>query len=545
MTEAAAAVDAGTFDYIVTGAGSAGCAVAARLSEDGRYRVLLLEAGGKDSGFWIHVPIGYSRLFANPRVNWMFESEPEAELEGRTMYQPRGKVLGGTSSINGMVYMRGNPADYDLWRQRGCAGWDWDSVLPYFRKAEDQERGGDAFHGSGGPLRVTDQAIDWELGGHFIAAAIEAGLPANNDFNDGEQEGAGPFQNTTNRRHRWSTATAYLKPARRRANLLVRTNSHATRILVDNGRAKGVEFLCDGVPNVARAQGEIIVCGGVYGSPQLLQLSGLGPAEMLREFGIPVVRDMPGVGADLQDHFYVRLAFRCTKPITLNDIANSPVKKLIAGLQYVLFHTGPLTSNGICAGGFARSDPRLERPDIQLNFSVWSFAERTNRGVVPHPFPGFTISAVHLRPDARGTVMLKSPDPLAAPSIRFNFLRTQYDLQALTAGMRLARNITQQAALASYVAEELIPGAQVNSDAEFEAAIRRNGVSNLHPVGTCRMGADDEAVCDPRLRVNGIAGLRVVDASVMPSVPAGNTNAPTIMIGEKASDMILEDARAG
>ena len=545
MTERAAAVDAGTFDYIVTGAGSAGCAVAARLSEDGRYRVLLLEAGGKDSGFWIHVPIGYSRLFANPRVNWMFESEPEAELEGRTMYQPRGKVLGGTSSINGMVYMRGNPADYDLWRQRGCAGWDWDSVLPYFRKAEDQERGGDAFHGSGGPLRVTDQAIDWELGGHFIAAAIEAGLPANNDFNDGEQEGAGPFQNTTNRRHRWSTATAYLKPARRRANLLVRTNSHATRILVDNGRAKGVEFLCDGVPNVARASGEIIVCGGVYGSPQLLQLSGLGPAEMLREFGIPVVRDMPGVGADLQDHFYVRLAFRCTKPITLNDIANSPVKKLIAGLQYVLFHTGPLTSNGICAGGFARSDPRLERPDIQLNFSVWSFAERTNRGVVPHPFPGFTISAVHLRPDARGTVMLKSPDPLAAPSIRFNFLRTQYDLQALTAGMRLARNITQQAALAPYVAEELIPGAQVNSDAEFEAAIRRNGVSNLHPVGTCRMGADPQAVCDPRLRVNGIAGLRVVDASVMPSVPAGNTNAPTIMIGEKASDMILEDARAG
>src|SRR6266700_1873958 len=348
------------YDFIVTGAGSAGCAVAARLSEDGRYRVLLLEAGGRDSYWWIHVPIGYSRLFANPRVNWMFESEPEAELEGRTMYQPRGKVLGGTSSINGMVYMRGNPADYDLWRQRGCTGWDWDSVLPYFRKAEDQERGGDAFHGSGGPLRGSDQAIQWELGDRFISAAVEAGLPANNDFNNGEQEGAGPFQNTTNRRHRWSTATAYLRPARRRANLMVRTNAHATRILVEAGRASGVEFLCDGVPQVARARGEIIVCGGVYGSPQLLQL--------------------PGVGADLQDHFYVRLAFRCTKPITLNDIANSPVKKLIAGLQYVLFHKGPLTSNGICAGGFARSDPRLDRPDIQLNFSVWSFAERSNRG---------------------------------------------------------------------------------------------------------------------------------------------------------------------
>jgi len=535
---------AGDFDYIVAGAGSAGCTVAARLSENGRYRVLLLEAGPEDRGFWIHVPIGYSRLFANPKINWMFESEPEPELEGRTMYQPRGKLLGGTSSINGMVYMRGNPADYDLWRQRGCTGWDWDSVLPYFRKAEDQERGADAAHGSGGPLRVSDQAVHWELGDHFIAAAREAGLPANNDFNDGEQEGAGPFQNTTDRKHRWSTATAYLRPARRRPNLLVRTNAHATRILVENGKASGVEFLGNGVPNVARARGEIIVCGGVYGSPQLLQLSGLGPAAQLQQFAIPVVRDMPGVGAELQDHFYVRLAFRCTQPLTLNDIANSPAKRLLAGLQYVLFHKGPLTSNGICAGGFARSDPRLERPDIQLNFSVWSFAERNNRGVVPHPFPGFTISAVHLRPDARGTVTLKSPDPLAAPAIRFNFLRTQYDLQALTAGMRLARNITRQPALAAYVAEELLPGAQVESDAEFEAAIRKNGLSNLHPVGTCRMGADPEAVCDPRLKVNGITGLRVVDASIMPTVPAGNTNAPTIMIAEKAADMILADARA-
>jgi choline dehydrogenase len=544
MTPKATAIDAGSFDYIVTGAGSAGCTVAARLSEDGRYRVLLLEAGPEDRGFWIHVPIGYSRLFANPKINWMFESEPEPELEGRTMYQPRGKVLGGTSSINGMVYMRGNPADYDLWRQRGCTGWDWDSVLPYFRKAEDQERGADRAHGSGGPLRVSDQAIHWELGDHFIAAAQEAGLPANNDFNDGEQEGAGPFQNTTDRKHRWSTATAYLRPARRRANLTVRTNAQATRVLFDNGKASGVEFTCDGVPHVARARGEIVVCGGVYGSPQLLQLSGLGPAALLQEFGIPVVRDMPAVGAELQDHFYVRLAFRCTKPITLNDVANSPVKKLVAGLQYVLFHKGPLTSNGICAGGFARSDPRLERPDIQLNFSVWSFAERNNRGVVPHPFPGFTISAVHLRPDARGTVHLKSPDPLAAPAIRFNFLRTQYDLQALTAGMRLARNITHQPALAAYVAEELLPGAQVESDAEFETAIRKNGLSNLHPVGTCRMGADPGAVCDPRLRVNGVGGLRVVDASIMPTVPAGNTNAPTIMIAEKASEMILADARA-
>ena len=531
------------YDYIVTGAGSAGCAVAARLSESGRHRVLLLEAGGEDRYPWIHVPMGYSRLFSNPRVNWMYESEPEPELEGRSMYQPRGKVLGGTSSINGMVYMRGNPADYDEWRQRGCTGWDWDSVLPYFRKAEDQERGEDPFHGVGGPLRVSDQPARFELAEHWIAAAIEAGLPTNNDFNNGQQEGAGPFQSTTNRRRRWSTAAAYLRPARGRKNLTVATNSLATRVVIDNDRATGVEFIRNGAKETAQARGEVIVCGGVYNSPQLLQLSGLGPGELLHGLGIPVVRDMPAVGADLQDHFYVRLAFRCTKPITLNDVANNPLRKVTAGLQYMLFRTGPLATNGICAGGFARSDQRLERPDIQLNFSLWSFAERTRKGVYPHPFPGFTVSAVHLRPDARGEVRLKSADPFAPPAIRFNFLKTNYDLRALTAGMRLARKIVNQPALSDYVADEIIPGKDVNTDAEFEAAIRKNGISNLHPVDTCRMGADEAAVLDPRLRVRGVGHLRVVDASVMPSVPAGNTNAPSIMIGEKASDMILEDAR--
>jgi choline dehydrogenase len=488
--------------------------------------------------------MGYARLFSNPRVNWMFESEPEAELEGRTLYQPRGKVLGGTSSINGMVYMRGNPADYDEWRQRGCTGWDWDSVLPYFKKAEDQERGADAFHGTGGPLRVSDQPARFELAERWIAAAIEAGLPANNDFNNGSQDGAGPFQSTTKGRRRWSTAAAYLKPARSRANLRIATDALATRVLFENGRACAVEYLVNGAPQRARARGEIVVCGGVYGSPQLLQLSGLGPAGLLQDLGIPVVRDMAAVGADLQDHFYVRMAFRCTRPITLNDVANNPLRKLGAGLQYMLFRNGPLATNGICAGGFARSDRRLARPDLQLNFSLWSFAERTRKGAYPHPFPGFTVSAVHLRPDARGEVRLKSADPRAAPAIRFNFLKTRYDLDALTAGMRLARNIVNQPALADYLAGEIVPGAEVVTDAEFEAAIRRHGLSNLHPVGTCRMGGDDGAVLDPRLRVRGVAGLRVADASVMPSVPAGNTNAPSIMIGEKAADMILEDARA-
>jgi choline dehydrogenase len=313
--------------------------------------------------------------------------------------------------------------------------------------------------------------------------------------------------------------------------------------VIEDGRGAGVEFLRNGARQTARARGEVIVCGGVFNSPQLLQLSGLGPAGLLQDLGIPVVRDMPAVGADLQDHFYVRLAFRCTRPITLNDVANNPLRKMVAGVRYFLFRSGPLTTNGICAGGFARSDQRLERPDIQLNFSLWSFAARTRAGVYPHPFPGFTVSAVHLRPDARGDVRLKSADPLAAPAIRFNFLKTTYDLQALTAGMRLARKIVNQPALSGYVAGELIPGEDVNTDAEFETAIRRNGISNLHPVGTCRMGPDEQSVVDPRLRVHGVDRLRVVDASIMPSVPAGNTNAPSIMIGEKASDMILEDAR--
>src|SRR5215472_11431863 len=438
------------FDYIVAGAGSAGCVIAARLSENPQHRVLLLEAGPKDTSPWLHMPMGYDKLFAHPRVNWMFESEPEPELQGRTLYQPRGKVLGGTSSINGMVYMRGNPADYDEWRQRGCTGWDWDSVLPYFKKAEDQERGPDEFHGTGGPLRVSDQPARFELAERWIAAAIEAGLPPNNDFNNGQQEGAGPFQTTTNNRRRWSTAAAYIRPARNGENLTVATNALATRVMIEDGRATGVEYLRKGAKRVARARGEVIVCGGVYNSPQLLQLSGLGPGELLHGLGVPVVRDMPAVGADLQDHFYVRLAFRCTKPITLNDVANNPLRKMVAGVQYMLFRTGPLATNGICAGGFARSDQRLERPDIQLNFSLWSFAERTRKGVYPHPFPGFTVSAIHLRPDARGNVRLKSADPLAAPAIRFNFLKTRYDLDALTTGMRLARKIVGQPALADY-----------------------------------------------------------------------------------------------
>ena len=533
------------YDFIVTGAGSAGCPVAARLSESGEYRVLILEAGGVDRNPWIHIPLGYTKTYTDPRVNWMFESEPEAQLNGRTLYQPRGKVLGGTSSINGMVYMRGTPSDYDNWRQRGCEGWDWDHVLPYFKKAENQERGADGFHGTGGPLNVSNP-VRSPLGDAMVQAAIEAGVPANPDFNGARQEGVGYYQTTTSNRRRWSAARAYLYPNRQRKNLTIATNAHACRVLIENGRAVGVEYHTPQGRRTARARREVIVSGGVYGSPQLLQLSGLGPGEVLQQHGVEVVRDMPGVGAHLHDHFNTYLVFRCSQPITINDLAMSAARKLKAGVQYALTRSGHLSNAGIYAGAFVKSDPRLETPDLQINMFGWSALERLRTGIKPHPFSAFTLSPVHLRPEGRGTVRIKSPDPLAPPAIQFNFLASDYDFQALIYGSRLARKIAAQPALKSFVVEEVIPGPACETDDQFIEEIRVRGVSNLHPVGTCRMAPDSDltAVVDPRLRVHGIQGLRVADASIMPQVPGGNTNAPSIMIGEKCAAMILEDARA-
>ncbi|HEV2336856.1 MAG TPA: GMC family oxidoreductase N-terminal domain-containing protein [Stellaceae bacterium] len=537
MTEAAE-----TFDFIVTGAGSAGCPVAARLSESGKYRVLLLEAGGPDKNPWIHIPLGYTKTYTDPRVNWMFESEPEAQLNGRTLYQPRGKVLGGTSSINGMVYMRGTPRDYDGWRQRGCEGWDYDSVLPFFKKAENQERGPDEFHGVGGPLKVSNP-VKTPLGDAMVQAAVEAGIPANPDFNGARQEGVGYYQTTTGNRRRWSAAKAYLRPAKNRANLTIATNAHATRVLIEEGRAVGVEYRTPAGLVTARCRREIVVSGGVYGSPQLLQLSGLGPAALLQELGIPVVRDMPGVGADLHDHFNTYLVWRCAQPVTINDLAMSAMRKLKAGVQYAVNRSGHLSNAGIYAGALIKSDPRLEQPDLQINMFGWSAYERLRTGIKPHPFSAFTMSPVHLRPEGRGTVRIKSPDPLAPPAIQFNFLASDYDFQALIYGTRISRRIAEQPALKPFVVEEIIPGPAVQSDDQLIEEIRLRGVSNLHPVGTCRMGREVNAVVDPRLRVYGISGLRVADASIMPQVPSGNTNAPSIMIGEKCAAMILEDAR--
>ena len=534
--------DNAEFDFIVSGAGSAGCAVAARLSESGRYSVLLLEAGPRDTNPWIHIPLGYARIYTDARVNWKLETEPVEALNGRRLYLPRGKVLGGTSSINGTIYMRGQPRDYDGWRQRGLEGWDWASVLPFFIKAEDNERGADELHGTGGPLRVSDVPERWSLPSAMIRAAMEAGVPHNPDFNGPVQEGVGFYQFTASRTRRWSAARAYLRPAARRSNLEIVTGARARRVIVSGGRACAIEYQSSAGTRRARARREIVVSGGTYGSPHLLQLSGIGPGDLLQRMGIDVAVDLPGVGSHLRDHFNTYITFRCSRHETMNDLANSLPRRLYAGARY-LFGKGPLTNTAISAGLFTRTDPRLEGPDLQINMFSWSAKERTADRVVPHPFPCFTFSPVHLAPDCTGTVRLASPDPLAAPSINCEFLRSEYDRRAILYGIRLCRRIAGQPSLADWNRGEIEPGAACESDDDLLADVRGRGIGNHHPTGTCRMGPETDSVTDARLRVHGVAGLRVADASIMPSIVAGNTNAPSIMIGEKAAAMILEDAR--
>ena len=532
--------EAREFDYVIVGAGSAGCVLANRLSADGKNSVLLLEAGPKDTNIWIHVPLGYGKLFKEKTVNWMYQTEPEPELGGRQVFQPRGKVLGGSSSINGLLYVRGQHEDYDRWRQRGNSGWGYDDVLPYFKKAENQQRGGDKYHGVGGPLPVSDLGHPDPLSAAFIEAAAETGLPVNPDFNGATQEGAGFFQTTTQRGRRASTAYSYLRPAGNRSNLHVETSALAQRILFEGRRARAVEYRQGGVLRTASARKEILVSGGAYNSPQLLQLSGVGPAELLKQYGIDVVLDAPGVGNDLQDHLQVRLVMHCAQRITLNDILNHPVRRILAGARYAAFRKGPLTIAAGTSGAFFKTNPRLASPDVQIHFLPFS---TDKMGEKLHSFSGFSASVCQLRPESRGSLRIKSADPAAPPEIRINYLATETDRTAFVEGIKILRRILAAPALKPYVVGEVEPGPKVTSDEDILNFCRQRGSTVYHPTSTCRMGNDPLAVVDQRLRVRGIEGLRVVDASVMPDLMSGNTNAPTIMIAEKASDMILEDAR--
>ena len=528
------------FDYVIVGAGSAGCVLANRLSADGRNSVLLLEAGPKDTNLWIHVPLGYGKLFKEKTVNWMYQTEPEPGLDGRTVFQPRGKVLGGSSSINGLLYVRGQHEDYDRWRQRGNAGWGYDDVLPYFRKAENQQRGADKYHGAGGPLPVSDWRHADPLSEAFVVAAAQTGIPTNPDFNGASQEGAGFFQTTTQRGRRASTAYSYLRPAKNRSNLDVETSALAQRILFEGRRARAVEYRQSGALRTARARKEILVSSGAYNSPQLLQLSGVGPAELLKQHGIDIVLDAPGVGNDLQDHLQVRLVTRCSQPVTLNDILNHPVRRVMAGARYAAFRNGPLTIAAGTSGAFFKTNPRLATPDIQIHFLPFS----TDRmGEKLHSFSAFSASVCQLRPESRGSLRIKSADPAVPPEIRINYLATETDRTAFIEGFKILRQILAAPALKPYAVDEILPGSKVTSDEDILAFCRQTGSTVYHPTSTCRMGNDPLAVVDQRLRVRGIKGLRVIDASVMPDLMSGNTNAPTIMIAEKASDMILEDAR--
>jgi choline dehydrogenase len=530
------------FDYIIVGAGSAGCVLANRLTASGRHRVLLLEAGGHDRHFWIHVPLGFGKLFDNPKVNWLYKSEPEPELNNRRIIQPRGKVLGGSSSINGLLYIRGQHEDFDHWRQLGNAGWGFADVLPYFRRAEDQQRGADALHGTGGPLAVSDVSEPHPLCEAFIEAAQAAGFPRNDDFNGPRQEGAGYFQLTEKNGRRWSTAAGYLRQARRRPNLAVVSDALATRVLFSGRRAVGVEYRQGHTTQTAYADGEVILAGGAFNSPQLLQLSGLGPAKLLRDLGIDVIADMPGVGADLQDHLQVRMQYRCTQPITMNDVINNWRHRYAAGLRYLMTRKGLLTIGAGYAGAFLRTRPELETPDVQIHFLIFS---ADTAGATLHAFPGFMTSVCQLRPESRGFVRIKSSDPTVAPAIQPRYLTSRADCDTVVAGLKTMRRVMNQKAMRQYIAEERAPGESCESDADLLTFARDNGTTVYHPTSTCRMGSDPNAVVDERLRVRGFERLRVIDASIMPTVVSGNTNAAAVMIGEKGADMVLEDAGAG
>jgi choline dehydrogenase len=529
-----------SFDYIIVGAGSAGCALAARLSESGRDNVLILEAGPRDSNPWIHIPLGFGKTFFNHRVNWCFSTEPSSQLNGRAIFSPCGKVLGGSSSINGLVYSRGQREDFDSWRRDGAVGWSYDDVLPFFRKSEDQQHGPSEFHGAGGPLSVSDVMGCHPLSEAFIESAVAAGFPRNEDFNGAAQEGVGYFQMTARRGMRVSSSVAFLRGAEHRTNVALRTDAMVDQLIIESGRVTGVAYTRNGEPKTVHARRAVVLCAGSLNSPAILQRSGIGRGEWLQEAGIKVRHELKGVGANLQDHVQARLALRSSRLSTLNTEIRHPIHLMRIGLQYALSRRGPLAFSGAQTGGFIRSRSDIKRPDI--NFLVIPFSSADLRQGLDR-FPGFTIASVLLRPDSRGTVRVRSSSTKDAPVIKPNYLEAETDRRTLIAGLRAARRVTSVDPLKREIAREERPGPSVNSDDELLSYIRDTASSVYHPVGTCKMGKGPDAVVDSRLQVHGLDGLIVADASIMPTIVSSATNAAAIMIGERAAAFLLEKSR--